>query len=148
MPDPRGGRMPKKKKTVAAARLLSQLDSTYHAYLIWQPGESRPVTVLFLNVNDVLVTHDKLLVNSPGVFNLPPPDANGQFTFKWAIAPEVDVLGMTLVVTRSGDPARVVVDSTGATARGALWSNTTGRVINAPLSLLALRGLFTGRGYR
>jgi hypothetical protein len=124
--------MAKRLKSVTSATLLKQLQSLYHAYLIWQPGKATPVTVLFLNVNDVLVTHDKLLVSSPGVFNLPDPDTNNQFRFIWAVSPEVDVLGLTWVVQRADNAVRTVVDSTGATARGDLWSNTTGKVINAP----------------
>src|SRR5229473_1031879 len=76
--------MVKRLKSVKSATLLKQLQSVYHAYLIWQPGKATPVSVLFLNVNGVLVTHDKLLVNSPGVFNLPDPDTNNQFKFTWA----------------------------------------------------------------
>ena len=124
--------MANKSKGVTPTILLKQLKTLYHAYLIWQPGQTAPVSVLFLNVNDVLVTHDKLLVNSPGVFNLPAPDANSQFKFTWGVSPEVDILGLTWVVQNADTAARRVVDSTGATTRGDLWSNTTGKVINAP----------------
>ncbi len=111
--------------------LLSDVDALRQLVLAWSPGKSQPVSVLFVRCNDALVTHDKLITDSPAVFRLPAP-GNGQYTLTWAVSPEVAVSGLVLAVLRPSTGARVVVDSTGAKDRGELWSSTQGVSVNAP----------------
>jgi len=111
--------------------LLADIATLRQVVLTWSPGKSRPVTILYIRCNDALVTHDKLVTDSPAIFRLPEP-RNGQYTLTWAVSPEVAVSGMALVVLRPSTGARADVDLTGPKDRGDLWSDSQGATVNAP----------------
>ncbi len=111
--------------------LLSDVDALRQLVLAWSPGKSQPVTILYVRCNDALVTHDKLVTDSPAIFRLP-DTGNGQYTLTWAVSPEVPVSGLVIAVLRPSSGARVVVDTTGPKDRGDLWSNSQGITVNAP----------------
>ncbi len=111
--------------------LLSDVEALRQVVLAWSPGKSQPVSILYIRCNDALVTHDKLVTDSPAIFRLPEP-RNGQYTLTWAVSPEVPVSGLALVVLRPSTGARVDVDTTGPKDRQELWANAQGTTVNAP----------------
>jgi hypothetical protein len=116
----------------AGEGLLAQLDEHYQLHLVWAPSRTQPVDVVFLQANDTYVARDRRQLDSPALYSLPAPDAQGRYRIAWAIAPEVDLTGLALVVVRTGTGARTVVASAGATARGDLWQNQAGVTVDAP----------------
>jgi len=103
--------------------LLDALSDIFEIVVAWRPGATRPVTIIYLRIDDMVLIHDRTYVDSPAVASVPPNKVGTPVTVSWAIAPEVDVDEIAIGFARRGRSGTTPIASKKDVARGDVWQD-------------------------
>jgi hypothetical protein len=103
---------------------LAMTGETFEIVVAWKPGASRPVTLLFLKLNDIAITKDVLDTDSPFTVKIPAALVGQTVNLAWAIAPEVDIAVIAIGLQKRGTTgARKIAANDKGIKRGEIWDD-------------------------
>jgi len=112
----------KKAPKAHVEALFDAAGSRYELVVVWDPGQTQPVTFSLVMAGTKILVADRLMVDSPVVLRrLPDPDVNGKIPLVWSLVPEVPLRMMAIALVDTQTGARVTVDSKSDLERGVAW---------------------------
>jgi len=118
-------------KPKAINELIDKAGSDDDLVVAWEPSQDQPIRFTLVSVNDVLLTHDRVMPSSPVVFRrLPDPDTNGQYKVAWSLTAEVPIRRIALAIVNVETGNKSPVDGKQDMDRGDTWRDEA--TVDAP----------------
>jgi hypothetical protein len=108
--------------TLTPTSLLTGTNDVFELVVAWSKGASRPVTIVFIKVNDHVLVKTTLDTDSPFTVKLPRELYGTSVKLAWAIAPEMDIDMIAIGLHKRGSNGVKKIDSKDdGVKRGAVW---------------------------